>query len=750
MTTSRPGAGKSQRVRRRLLLPAAAVAICLGAIAVIRAVQLRSAQETLLKADALRAATTSAQSLDATIAGTQALLLSISELVDLQTPPARTDSILRRIRAAAPIPYQHLVLFSPDGGIIASGREGTNQVNTAAIAATPLFRRALTSKEFGVGSIAEAAVRPGLPSLLPFALPVIDRRTGAVSAVIAATVLADSLDAVRAVRLLPVGSVLTIMDTSGTVIFRTLDPEHWIGRRFANDTGMVNDIRLKQRVGAGNRSADGTMRLVAVQTMDRVPWIVYVGLPLQVTLDPARNQFLLDLAVGALLTLLILGIGYWSTIRVVEPIESLTRDARAIADGDMSRRSTVNSGDEVGDLARAFNRMADTIDVRDAELRNSQEQLLHAQKMDALGQLAGGMAHDFNNALHVILAHAELAAAALPGDATAREDLDGIVDAAQRAAALTRQILVFSRKQVIEPQVLDLNEVVAGIERMLLRILGEQRTLHLRLSATPVHVLIDQGELEQVIVNLLTNARDASPDGGDVTVSTQLAPDAPGTGFAELAVTDTGVGMAPELREKIFDPFFTTKDRGRGTGLGLAIAYGIVKHAGGAITVASAPGAGSTFTVRLPIVNAAAAPAPGAVSSATVESHAGRVLLVDDDDAVRSSTEAMLERAGHQVVAASDGLAALAALRDAALPFDLLLTDLIMPGMSGIALANEAKRLHPSLPVLCMSGYADVDQFRAALDENAVSCIMKPFSSAQLADAMQRSRTDELSATTHS
>ncbi len=289
---------------------------------------------------------------------------------------------------------------------------------------------------------------------------------------------------------------------------------------------------------------------------------------------------------GASLGLAVLLCGYWVTNRFIAPIESLTRDAHAIAAGDVTRRSHITSQDEAGTLARAFNHMADTIVERSSALDTSRELLRQAQTLDALGSFAGGIAHDLNNYLSSIMGLTEMALAEIPADSSARDDLLGVRSSAERAADLTRQILVFSRRQVVEPQQLDVNDVIRGISRMVMRLLGERITFESSLPELAGSVRADRGQLEQVVVNLAANARDAMPQGGDFRLSTQRvqvvpydplhAGVAPGD-FVMICAADTGVGIAEAVQARMFEPFYSTKARGRGTGLGLALAYGMVQ-----------------------------------------------------------------------------------------------------------------------------------------------------------------------------
>ena len=349
-----------------------------------------------------------------------------------------------------------------------------------------------------------------------------------------------------------------------------------------------------------------------------------------------------------------------------------------------------------------------------ADRRAAEERLRQAAKMEAVGQLAGGVAHDFNNLLTVINGYSGQALkAARPGDPHA-EALAEIHAAGRRAAALTRQLLAFGRRQVLQPREVGLNGLVADLVRMLGRLLGEDVRLVTDLSPAAGAVRVDPGQLEQVVVNLCVNARDAMPRGGTLTVATDAvarpAPDAGADGppgrYARLAVTDTGCGMTDAVRERVFEPFFTTKGVGEGSGLGLSTVLGIVEQSGGRVEVRTAPGAGSTFAVLLPRTSAAPAaeaeaPAPRPAAPRGRET----VLLVEDEPAVRRLAAAVLRRAGYAVLEAGGAAEAAGAHARAAGAVALLLTDVVMPHQSGRELADRLTRADPGLRVLFMSGY---------------------------------------------
>ena len=373
-------------------------------------------------------------------------------------------------------------------------------------------------------------------------------------------------------------------------------------------------------------------------------------------------------------------------------------------------------------------------------LRVSEEQLRQSQKMEAVGRLAGGVAHDFNNLLTAIQGNVEMLLLEVPHGGAMRDDLMEIKRAATRAASLTRQLLAFSRKQMLAPKVLDLNAVVRELERMLARVIGEDVQLVTELGAVHASVLADPGQLEQVVLNLAVNARDAMPRGGTLRIGTREVvlseADAehypyrvePGA-YVRLTVSDTGVGMSPEVLARVFEPFFTTKEPGKGTGLGLSTVYGIVKQSGGYVWADSEPGRGSLFRVYLPRVAAPAEPVE-APPAAPAEGRAGGglVLLVEDEEGVRSLSRRILERRGYQVLAARNGADARRMFGECGGRVDLLLTDVVMPHESGRELAEALLLQQPDLRVVFMSGYTDDALIRHGVLEDRCRLLEKPFS----------------------
>jgi len=381
------------------------------------------------------------------------------------------------------------------------------------------------------------------------------------------------------------------------------------------------------------------------------------------------------------------------------------------------------------------------------EHRDIEEQLRVAQKLESIGRLAGGIAHDFNNLLSVILSYSSFALESIPKDNRLHRDIGEVVKAGERAAALTRQLLAFSRKQVMRPVHLSLNDILTSMKPMLRRLISEEIDLIYRLEAALGTVNADVGQIEQVIMNLVLNARDALPRGGSILVSTSnVELDDAYVGMhlhvkagphVLLCVTDNGTGMTAEVRERIFEPFFTTKGQGSGTGLGLATVFGIVKQSGGNIYVYSEPGQGTIFKVYLPRVfdTASSSPVLGSPVSATRGSET--VLIAEDEEPVREAAVRVLTRSGYQVHAVPDAKAALAFLETSDVAVDLLLTDVVMPGMGGGELAERAMILRPGMKVLYMSGYTDDSIVERGINAGLADVINKPFSASGLAERVR-------------
>lgn len=386
-----------------------------------------------------------------------------------------------------------------------------------------------------------------------------------------------------------------------------------------------------------------------------------------------------------------------------------------------------------------------SIIVDQTQRRELERQLLRAQRLEIVGKLAGGVAHDFNNALTVMIGCAELGRRSVPDGHPAREHFEEIVTVAQRAAEVTRQLLALAKKQILQPKVVRLDDVVLRTDQMLRRLIGEDIELITVLAAERWPVFIDPGQVEQVLVNLVVNARDAMPEGGKLRIESayrQLDASAaaarglePGR-WVELCVSDTGAGMTPEVQARIFEPFFTTKEPNRGTGLGLATCQAIVEHAGGRIAVESAVGRGSRFEISLPAVDAAVSETSSAEVSSEAPTGTETILVVEDETSLRELVAGILKAHGYTVLVAANGEDALATEADHSSSIDLVVTDLVMPLMSGSDLAWRLRERRPEIAVMFMSGYAagllPADQLG-----DTTRFLAKPFTPAELARAVR-------------
>ena len=423
--------------------------------------------------------------------------------------------------------------------------------------------------------------------------------------------------------------------------------------------------------------------------------------------------------------------------RFTRPLARLFEGVRALEKGDFAYPVEAKGSDEVAHVTRAFDRMRKTMKSDEMQQKQLEEQLRQAQKMEAVGRLAGGVAHDFNNLLTIIKGHGDLMLEKLQESDPLKRNANQIEKAANRAASLTRQLLAFSRMQVLEPKVLDLNALVAEMCSLLKRLVREDISFTFRAGESLGRVKADPGQIEQVIMNLTVNACDAMPTGGKLTVETRNVcvdeafaksrpPLSPGE-YVGLTVEDTGHGMDASTRERIFEPFFTTKEMGKGTGLGLATVYGVVKQSGGCIWVESEVGRGTRFEVYLPVVHEEAENASAESSSSKIAAqHSGAVLIVEDEEAVRDLAAEFMRSAGYKVLTAKDGRDAVAVAKGAG-PIRVLLTDIVMPHMRGPELAAHLKASRKDLKIVYMSGYLEFNKGNEDFLEGSYF-LQKPFS----------------------
>jgi two-component system cell cycle sensor histidine kinase/response regulator CckA len=787
------------------------------------------------------------------------------------------EAVALMVRVDPPdIPYNDSVLTAFDDRTVRTlgtlnvhlagvGNIGASHVPAGANRAFSLddrryYAEALRTGAFAVGEPVRS--RPDTTRwMVGYGLP-IRGRSGKFVAVAHESYWVDSLSYIADAGTLPAGSVVTVLDLGGRIVFRSAESEKYVGQ----DEHMLPGFLEMKSTPRGTRTnvseLDGVERVRSWERVGRAPWVVIVAIGTTEAMlqQAARSRgellvILLTVALALLVVALVAG-------RISRPIIALTADAQAIAGGDLARRGSVTSSSELGTLAAAFNQMAQTVesqtaaltenerryrlvfegnplpmwiwevssrrflvandaaierfgysldeflsmtarDVRpsaevqhfeelvsgpvvrqndagvltyrvksgetfeaeihaspilwggresylvvindiserhaaEAALAASQAQLRQMQKIEAVGSLAAGIAHDFNNLLTAILGSIELAISSLPEEHAATDELRHARGSAMRATDLTKRLLTFSRQKVSAPMLVDVRDIVRGMQPLLVRTLGEQVKLDVRLDRAPCTVRADASQLEQVVLNLLVNARDAMPNGGSAVIHVHSPePDSAPSGLAPgrwvlLAVSDNGMGMDAATAERAFEPFFTTKERGKGTGLGLSMVYSIVQAAGGQVRLQSKVDEGTTLRVYLPFC--AGDPAPRVSPTRGTDAVGGgeSVLLVEDDDAVRRVTARMLEGLGFRVIAAAGPRQALDLARDHIGTIDVLVSDVIMPGINGRELAEAVQKLRPGMKVVFVSGYTDDIALLQQLRAKALFFLQKPFSAPAL------------------
>ena len=821
-----------------------------------RARDLREAE----RRETMDIARTVAARLDERVRTVEALLTAISvSVVPVAANRAANDSVLRLLVERAGLRYANVVALDSTGTVVGLGRSSRVNMTRGAYANRGYFRSARQVGGFAVGEALRSAVLADSSWIVVLARAIPDAN-GKFLGTVSAAVRLDSI-AVLGAQAYSTDEppLITVIDSSGVVIARSVDGEQYVGKRLFQSRFPVDTEGTGVFPGL-----DSVPRLVSFTRALAAPWSVNVGVPTSAVNKLVTRMLVEDVGLLALAVALTALVGYSVGQLLTQPIESLAEEARSLARGAVGTRAQLSGPREVQRLGDAFNQMAETVERRNASLADSErryrllfdsnplpmwawdvdtmtitavneaaiekygysretfltlrildlldssehnrfsrarlpfaesrqtaaswihrtetgeriemevattssrrlgraswlsvgidvtarreaerllalseEQLRQSQKMEAIGAFAGGISHDFNNLLTGMLGYCDLALDELHEDSELHKDLSEIRALAMRGADLTKQILAVSRKQVVQPTLLDPNEVVRGLDRLLRRLIGEHIELQTTLGSDVGIIRADGGQLEQVLLNLSANARDAMPTGGKLSIETRhVTADVasanglnPRTSWMLIAVSDSGQGMSEEVKLRIFEPFFTTKERGKGTGLGLALAYATVDQGGGAIRVESRIGAGTTFHLFFPLTAEIQAPPVIEPSSDKMRDGTETILLAEDEDSVRAVAGAALERHGYRVLSAPDGEAALLIAQEYGETIDLLLTDAVMPRMNGRELAEKMMLIRPSIRVLFASGYTDDASLLHGIRTDELSFLQKPFTSVDL------------------
>ena len=802
----------------------------------------------------------------------ESVLIGLAPAVRIDSmQQAYNDALFLNTLQSAPQRYANFFAFEQHGarlGTALSSALRSARLDTVRGTSRDYFAPLMEHGGFRTGQARRSVVLNDKALIVPLVRAIADSANRTV-AIIGTTLRIDSLaDLINVDVALPPKSVVTIIDTSGMLIASSAREPHdrdsvAVFRNRA-EIRKMKDSSVREVVGS-----DSITRIFAHARAQSAPWIVSVGIPLNVALAPMYAEMRRDLLAGSISLALAVVAALLLGGRIAEPLDALSGDARAIAAGEEGRRTLVTSRSEVGVLADAFNQMADNVERRNAALAEgerryrlmfdsnplpmyawdaetllilasneaaqerygyseaqflsrkitdlldpselmrfgsarlafgekrlaptswvhrtasgeqlemevistpsrrlgppswlsvnidvtarhaaeralarSEERLRQSQKMEAVGAFAGGIAHDFNNLLTGMLGYCELVLETIPRGSEVWNDVNEIKALSMRGADLTRQILTVSRKQVVQHTALDINAVVIAVDRLLRRLIGENVALKTELAPNAGCIRADASQLEQVLLNLASNARDSMRPGGTLTIKTVVVHkrDATALELAEqdwigIVVSDTGAGMTDEVRQRIFEPFFTTKERGKGTGLGLSLVYATVEQSGGLVRVVSAVGVGTTFHLYFPrsldVVSNESAPAAVGPRVNGTE----LILLAEDEDSVRAVAKESLERRGYQVLAAPDGPSALRIARDFTGTIDLLLTDVVMPGMNGRELSEHLLRERPNTRVLFASGYTDDAVLLHGVRTDELSFIQKPFTPLTLAQRVRQ------------
>ena len=733
-------------LRLRILAPAALVAVPAIALLLYTSFDRREQVERAVMQNAERLAGLKAVHQERLIEGTRQLLIAVSQSRDVREgDSAACSAYLRRVVPEFGAMYANLGVVDAQGRLTCSGFTSIS----GSLEDRSYIQRARSSKAFVVGEYIVAGQTA--KASLPFALPLLNS-SGQVDRVVFAAVDLETVRRGLDAADWPEDATIIVTDREHTILVKHPNGEKWAGQSLKTDP-VTMQIGSRE-TGVVDHVEKGDTEVFAFSRVQPLDSGVTVRVSVSKTqartaATSAMYRYLLVFALIA--CVIMLGVQAASHRLLLHPIKELTRASRRLAAGDLGARVSASTTiPELHELAKDFDDMATAIEEREKERllaemhRKELEQQYHqAQKMEAVGRLAGGIAHDFNNMLTAILGYCELLLEDTKISTSNRTDIIEIEKAGKTAAQLTRQLLAFSRREIIKPAVLDVNAIVSAVDKMLHRLVGEHIEMKATLAPDLHAVKADRGQLEQVVLNLALNARDAMPDGGcmsietanvhlrDGVVSTYLT--APPGEYVMLAVRDTGSGMAPDVMVHLFEPFFTTKGTGKGTGLGLATIYGIVKQSNGGIAVDSKVGHGSIFKIYFPRCDEhVAEDVAGAVVDQTASGKA-TILIVEDDPGIRELSTKILSRYGYKVLAAEGGEEARTICERHDGVIHVLLSDVVMPGMNGPMVADMLTKMRPGLKVVFMSGYTDNVIVRHGVMERDLPFLQKPFTPERLA-----------------
>lgn len=660
--------------------------------------------------------------------GAEGLISGLAEVhaADL-VDPVRCAAILGPMNEILPFAV-NLLVARPDGSLVCSAHQGP-EGPLHSVAHRQWFRAVVEDPRYLVGDpqFGEITDRWVVALAAPVTGP-----DGALLGVLGGSVELRSLEDLLTGVEIGENDLVTIATDHDVVVARSRDPDAWIGTVLPGRRNPEVEVSPGRTLAMGTDLA-GVTRSWASVRIPELGWWVYAGLPESVVWGPVRTTAFRHAVVSLVVILVALLMAASISRGLAGSLTRLLEGVREAGRTGGDVPAPTGAPREVVELARQFQASM-------LERRRMEEHLRQSQKMEALGRLAGGVAHDFNNILTVINGNAELLLRGLPADSRAREEAQEIVNAASRAAAVARQLLTFSRRDRARIRPLDLPELARKMEVMLGRLIGEDIRWDAQITPESLHVMADPGHLEQVILNLVLNARDAVDVEGHVTLRVTSGPgpspdEIPGVvseRWALIEVTDDGAGMDPATRARIFEPFFTTKPPGRGTGLGLSTVFGIADQMGAVLEVHTAPERGSSFRVWIPVVEGEAAlPEEPEYEEAAVP-HGRTLLLVEDEPALRVMAARVLENAGYRVLTAVDGTDGLNRALSHPGTIDLVVSDVVMPGMSGPEMAEQLSARRPGIPVLFTTGYSEDPRIEALLAEDPDRVLMKPFQGHEL------------------